>query len=64
MGLQERNERLFYKVLMTHTPELLPVIDLPVRLLLSRHPKCPSIGALRKLDTCCGHCIEQNTLIT
>lgn len=33
MGLQERNERLFYKVLMTHTPELLPVIDLPVRVL-------------------------------
>lgn len=32
MGLQERNERLFFKVLMSHTQELLPVIDLPVRL--------------------------------
>lgn len=31
MGLQERNERLFYKVLMTHTQELLPIVDLPVR---------------------------------
>ncbi len=31
MGLQERNERLFFKVLMTHTRELLPIIDLPVR---------------------------------
>lgn len=33
MGLQDRNERLFFKVLMTHTQELLPIVDLPVRLM-------------------------------
>lgn len=29
MGLQERNERLFYRVLHENTQELLPIIDLP-----------------------------------
>ncbi len=30
MGLQERNERLFFRVLLENTLELLPIVDLPV----------------------------------
>lgn len=29
MGLQERNERLFFRVLLENTQELLPIVDLP-----------------------------------
>ena len=58
MGLQERNERLFYRVLMTHTPELLPVIDLPVRVV-----KTAGIwdaqSSTTQVETCCDHCITQ-----
>lgn len=29
MGLLERNERLFFRVLLENTQELLPIVDLP-----------------------------------
>ncbi len=52
MGLQERNERLFFKVLMTHTRELLPIIDLPVRSLRLPRARCGCTSTVSSHITC------------